>query len=102
MDTKQIDRLIECLESARSRPAMYFGGIDVEAAMHFLNGAGLAVMCLIGEYRESRDQVITARGWQLSAMHPSREMTERGMTPDLVIVEMLAIEIETLRRCERG
>jgi hypothetical protein len=98
MYSKQVDRLIECLENARTRPAMYFGEVDVGAAMHFLNGVGLAIFVWLGEDHEIRNQVIAARGWHRNAMHPSGEMIERGLTPAQVIDEMLVIEIETIRR----
>ncbi len=98
MYTKQVDRLIECLENARTRPAMYFGEVDVDAAMHYLNGLGLAIMVWLEEDRQIRNQVTAARGWHPTAMHPSREMIECGLTPAQVIDEMLVIEIETIRR----
>jgi len=97
MITRQIGRLIECLESARSRPAMYFGAVDVEAAMHFLNGVGLAVKALLGDNIEIRRQVLITRGWDANAMHPSQQMIDRGLTPADAVDEMLVIEIETIR-----
>ncbi|HEX4591436.1 MAG TPA: hypothetical protein VH120_15985 [Gemmataceae bacterium] len=98
MDMKQIARLFECLESARTRPAMCFGAMDVEAAMHFLNGVGLAVSAFVGDHPGTKLRVIADRGWRVSGTHPSREMIERGWTPAEVIDEMFVIEIETIRR----
>ena len=43
MNAPQVGRLIECLKSARKRSAMYLGAVEVDAAIHFLNGLNRAV-----------------------------------------------------------
>ncbi len=77
---------------------MYFGAVDVEAAIHFLNGVRLAVAAFAGDNLTIWRQVIAERGWGAGAMHPSRPMLDRGFSPARVIDEMLVIEIETVRR----
>ena len=100
MNSDEAASLIACLEGARKRPAMYFGEVDVEAAVQFLNGFQVAVGALCGfdRGRELREQVVRGRGWRWSAMHPSHEMLRRGMKPEAVIDELLVIEIEVVRR----
>jgi hypothetical protein len=78
---------------------MYFGDVAVEPAMHFLNGLDFAISVWLGDTHEARFAVWAERGWpRTPAMHPSRHMVERGLTPPEVIEELLVIEIETLRR----
>ena len=104
MNSDQAASLMACLEGARHRPAMYFGKVDVEAAVQFLNGFRVAVgaMCGFDRGRELREQVIKGRGWPWSAQHPSREMVRRGMSPEAVIDELLVIELEVVRRQAEG
>jgi hypothetical protein len=81
---------------------MYFGKLDVEAAIQFLNGCQLAVDVLFAPAPTLPEQVVKARGWQWSARHPSQEMRGRGMSPEAIIDGLLAIEIEVLRRLAEG
>ena len=98
----EVSRLIECLEHARTRPAMYFGEVAVEPAVHFLNGLQFAETFWLGNLLETRLAVASERGWPRTAMHPSQHMVERGFTPAEVIDELLIIEIETLRMVAPG
>jgi hypothetical protein len=98
MQSEQIDALIERLENARLRPEMYFGDVDVDAVIHFLNGVRVTTGALIGEDIQIRQSVLADRGWQLSGLHPSREMLERGLSPAKTIDELLVIEIEIIQR----
>lgn len=94
-------QLITCLEAARKRPAMYFGAVAVEPAVHWLNGFQAAVYSLLGvrdPHLDVRQAVVESRGWEFLARHPSSEMSERGLTPGEVIDELLSIEVEILRR----
>jgi hypothetical protein len=93
-----MNRLIACLESARTRPTMYFGSLDVDAAKHYLNGVELALLAFVQNPIETRLQVLADRGWRVNALGPSVEMIERGMSPAEMIDELLVIEIETIRR----
>jgi hypothetical protein len=79
---------------------MYFGKVDVLAAVQFLNGFQFAIGAAFGFDRERRlrEQVVKARGWRwFAALHPYEEMIRRGMPPERVIDELLVIEIEVLR-----
>jgi hypothetical protein len=100
MDQEAIDRLSACLESARRRPAMYFGRVEIGPAVHWLNGFSTAVSMTVGgpEPSKAREEVTRARGWEWTARHPSAEMIDRGMAAAAVIDELLAIECEVLRR----
>jgi hypothetical protein len=98
MHVKETTRLIEWLESARIRPAMYFGSVDIDAATHFLHGVELAVTAFLGIPIETQLQVIADRGWRPNSIHLSPQMTERGLTTAEVVDELIVIEIETLKR----
>jgi hypothetical protein len=100
MNSDRMESLIACLESARKRPGMCFGKVDVEAALHFLTGFEVALGPLYGfdQVRELREQVGRERGWSWTANHPSRAMVRRGMSAESVIDELLVIEIEVVRR----
>ena len=78
MNSDQTENLIACLEGARKRAAMYFGKVDVDAAVQSLNGFQVAVGALCGydEGRVLREQVVKGRGWPWWAMHPSKEMAD--------------------------
>lgn len=94
-------RLIACLESARKRPAMFFGAVAVEPAVHWLHGFETAAMSLLGirdPHLEVRQAVLESRGWEFTARHPSSDMIERGLSPGEIIDELLSIEVEILRR----
>jgi len=81
---------------------MYFGTIDVQAAVEFLSGLGLAVDVLMGGINFVRIDVFAERGWGRNSMHPSVVMAERGMSPAAIIDELLVAEIETIRRLAAG
>jgi hypothetical protein len=93
-----IARLIEILESARQRPAMYLGPIDPDLAEAFLNGMHLACFAAgVDVTPEVRRRVTEARGWPWSAMSLARVLRERGLHDVAIVDEQFALEIEALR-----
>jgi hypothetical protein len=81
---------------------MYFGSLSVDAAMHFLNGVRFAVASFGGRINDVYSQVMLDHGFDRIAMQPCTQMVERGMAPAAIIDEMLALEIEALRRSQTG
>jgi hypothetical protein len=102
MSTTQGSCLIHFLEHVAARPAMYFGTADVNLAVQFLAGFHAALYhALFVESRHAKDQVIRDRGWQLPrATGPGIEhqMLSAGLSPEQVINELVAIEIEVIKR----
>jgi hypothetical protein len=94
-------RLIEYLKNVQMRPAMYFGGLFIEPAVHFLHGFGGAACIALGvEWAErilSHQKVSESRGWPFRAKHPYHQMVEKGMSAPAIIDELINIELEWLR-----
>jgi hypothetical protein len=93
-------RLIECLQLMAERPALYIGNHDPDLAALWLSGFTTAVD-LEGnlgpdERRALREAVWQARGWRVTSTSCWRQMKARGMTPEDMIAELIAIEIDVL------
>lgn len=100
MNRELLARVIQHLEAVQRRPAMYVGCNDVERMVHFLNGFRVALAALLGlelQYAVRR-QIEESRGWSHDAMHVYHRMVEQGMSPEQVIDELVAIEIDVWRR----
>jgi hypothetical protein len=100
MSQEQLTNLMQCLESVRKRPGMYFGKPDVEAAVHFPDRFQIAVWTAFGLDRDFhlRKELVESRGWNFGAGHPYHQMVDRGMSAQEVINELVAIEIGVLQR----
>jgi hypothetical protein len=91
-----IDKYIEIITNARERPEMYFQPIDpiiVEHSLHFLR-AGIRVWGGVIWSTEHREPALHRRGLELTAMEESPFLERRGLSPEEVVDELLAIEIE--------
>ena len=94
--------IVQLLESVRQRPLTYIGSHDPIAVVHFLDGIDAA--CSAFGYRVSRypdtiyEQVVKEHGWEFLAARPHREMSERGLTAETIVYELLTIEIETWKQ----
>src|SRR5436305_12608024 len=100
MYANELGWIMTCLESARSRPAMYFGEVDPDAAMHFLNGLDLSIAawCNGDDILKTKRNVVEERGWSMNSMGIDRQAAARGRSAAQIIDELLVIEIELLRR----
>lgn len=95
MQPSQIRRIIEVLESARTRKQMYFQPVNVEATVNFLNGFKLLLFCLEMEMPHAvYAQVYQQRGWEYTARGVWIDMQERQMTEESIIDELLTLEIQ--------
>lgn len=94
--------LIEILESMRKRKAMYLGEVTIEAAVHYLHGFG-AGCSAAGLVRDPKTlEVARERGWDAGALHYSEAMIRHGLSVDEAIDELIAIEIEAIKRSAVG
>jgi hypothetical protein len=102
MNAEQVAKLIARLENVRKRPAMYFGGLDVEAAAHWLHGfeAVLQVLFDLDVDFGSREEVWQSHGFEICGLQPYEQMARRGLSPKAIIDELLIIDIERLKRLE--
>ena len=102
MEHTQVIAVVQLLEAVRQRPLMYIGDRDPMATVHFLDGIDAA--CGTFGYKIPRypgtiyEQVVKERGWEFLAARPHREMSERGLSAEMVTRELLTIEIETWKR----
>jgi hypothetical protein len=104
MNPEQLAKLIARLENVRERPAMYFGGLEVEAATHWLHGFEAAIQVLFDLEVDfgSREEVWQSHGLELSGMGPDRQLIQRGLSPKAIIDKLLIMDIERLKRLESG
>lgn len=97
MQRAALDRLLEILRSARERKKMYFSPIGPVAVGHWLHGlrTGFSFVGLEwpSKYRRS---VVESRGWEYGdAAGEIPALERRGLSPEEVADELLAIEIDT-------
>jgi hypothetical protein len=98
MPTQRIEalaRLIEILESARHRKPMYFQPVEPRAFTDWLNG--LHIGCSIAGLEwstEARRRVLEKRGLEFRACCEVDQLAGRGLGPEEIVDELLAIEIE--------
>src|SRR4051812_43931396 len=88
-------QLIEILASARRRKPMYFAPVEPTAVIHWLSGlrTGCALASLEWE-PEHRRPALERRGLELRASWEDEQLRDRGLGPEAIIDELLAIEIE--------
>ncbi len=92
---QQINAIIDLLETARKRKAMYFQPVDGTAASNFVCGISSVAYALgIEGRREAWWKAIEKRGWKVCGVGPLPAMQERGMTDEQIADEVLAIEVE--------
>src|SRR5262249_53466026 len=99
---------IQTLERARLRPSMYFGRVDPTAPPDFLMGFSVAAQVALGmdgNVFPSQGELFFERGWKWRALGVQcviYQMRRRGMSDEAIVDELIAVEIEMLRRaCER-
>jgi hypothetical protein len=90
-----VARLIEVLKSARARKAMYLSAVRPEACINFLVGVRIGLWASTGlDWPvEARWAVLDARGLEMSADWEDGQLAARGLEPEQVVDELLAIEV---------
>jgi hypothetical protein len=94
-----LSRLISILESARERKSMYFSQVEPNRVEGWL--FGLRTGCsLVGlEWSpEHRRPALERRGLVLMASMETEQLAARGLGPEAIVDELLAIEIEMWKR----
>lgn len=95
-----IEKVVEILESAKLRKAMYFSPVTVEAADTWLGGFATAcIACgVLGNWVDvhaARER----RGWDVTRPTcPIPQMQAKGLTDEQIIEELFAILIDTVRQ----
>lgn len=98
MSLQIINNLIEQLELARLRPAMFMGRITLEAVHGFGSGVHCACAALgVTQTLELRRQATQNRGWVFTASGGVNAMEAKGLTETQIVDELLLIEIEMLK-----
>ena len=98
---RQIQSLLELLETVRKHPAMYMGRARPGEAVAFLMGVAASTQTALGvsTQGEPRWQVWKDRGWdQGGARGPVAHMQQDGLTDDKIVDELIAMEIEVWKR----
>jgi hypothetical protein len=89
------------LERVAARPARFFGKADILLAVTFLSGFRTALSLAFDADTDVSDRVIANRGWAFPRAHEAgteRQMLGKGMSPEQVIGELVAVEIEVIKR----
>ncbi len=88
---------VEALAHARLRPQMWFAN-DALAIMNFRLGLifGLGVAGI--DIQNEEMKIAAERGWKITAMHPIREMQEKGISESEINVEVLTMLILAIQR----
>lgn len=94
-----LDQLIRILESARRRKPMYFDPITPDIVVSWLSGLR-AGACLAGLdwSPEHRRPALERRGLELTAAWETEPLAGRGLGPEAIVDELLAIEIAMWRQ----
>ncbi len=90
-----VRRLITILESARVRKPMYFRPVEPKVVEDWLSG--LRVGCSLAGLEwspEDRRPALERRGLESLAAWETEQLTGRGLGPEAVVDELLAIEVE--------
>ena len=101
MVPQQASELIGLLETFGARPGLFLGMPDVLLATVFLSGFRAAIAKTGGVASDLHQQVAEDRGWRMpNASGPGIEgqMLRSGMSSEQVIAELVAIEIEVIKR----
>jgi hypothetical protein len=101
MNAQRTSDLIQLLDRVAARPSAFFGEPNVLVATTFLCGFRTALSLAHDLDWDIGDSVMAERGWKpgnVAGPGPYQQMLRAGMSPAQVIAELVAIEIETLKR----
>jgi len=100
MNTQQASELKQLLQKVASHPDLFLGKPDIFLAEVFLSGFSAALAKTAGLDLTEHQRVIADRGWRVPSASESvtNQMLESGMSPEQVIAELVAIEIEVVNR----
>lgn len=88
---------IEALAHVRLRPQMWFAS-DTLAIMNFRLGLIFGLGTFGIDIQNEEMKVAADRGWEITAMHPIREMQEKGMSEAEINVEVITMLILAIQR----
>lgn len=94
-----ISQLIAVLQSARLRTKMYFQPVEPKAVENWISGlrAGCSIFGLDWS-PEDRRPALTKRTLELLTTWETERLARRGLGPEEIVDELLAIEIEMWQR----
>ncbi len=91
-------RLIAILESAHERKQMYFNPVEPKMAEHWLSGLQRGCSLAGLDWSpEHRLPALERRGLEPSSFWETKQLEQRGLGPEEIVNELLAIEIEMWR-----
>jgi hypothetical protein len=90
-----IEKLIEIISFARERPSMYFRPMSPAVVIDWMTGLRTGMLAW-GVFwpSENRTAALAARDIVPNACWEVDELEQRGLTPEQIVDELLAIEIE--------
>jgi hypothetical protein len=92
-------RLVAILRSARRRKSMYFAPIEPRSVIDWLNGLRTGSTLAGLEWSaEDRRPALERRGLGLTARWEDEQLAARGLDPEAIVDELLAIEVEMWER----
>lgn len=101
MTPEQTAQLVDYLQLFATRPPLFIGNDDPERAELWLSGFAAAIEIQDGltkRHHDLREEIWKCRGWEVRSTSTWRQMVERKMTPTDIIAEMVAIEIDLLKK----
>jgi hypothetical protein len=106
--TEKLTEIIEALNYVYEKPGLWIGVNAGSVMIHFIQGFSLSC-AVIGVYLGDQhrndkigdnifETVVRERGWEYSAQPVYHQMHERGYETYKIAQEVVAIEIEVLKR----
>jgi hypothetical protein len=97
-----LQRLLDILQGAKLRPAMYFGHAEPAAATTYLAGfsaaAGTALEWDWERRLDVRKKVTVGRGWKSTSTGREHQMAAKGWPAGKIVTELIEIEAEFIRQ----
>jgi hypothetical protein len=94
---KDLEKILGVLTHMRLRPGMYFSS-DMPGVYAYLNGFKTACHLLGVDISKNESVIWSERGWEAGALHPIKQMQEKGMSEAEITEELLTSLILALVR----
>jgi hypothetical protein len=93
------EKLLQLLQRLQQSKEMFIFPLTLASLENYLSGfRGACAACGFEVNRKLRQQVIERHGWKFSAAGPASQMKEKGMSEEAIMDELIAIEMELLKR----